>query len=504
MMATVNPLRSDDWKDKYFKTLNELDRLEQTRDEVLTRASRDLLVLLDTWRGTSADFDRELASVRACASLAKDDCQTRLRALVKLAPTLDAKAATAGTSVTPPSLSEFLAALAPPARFAEQVAGWRAAQEVEPNLGTLKRIAQELDALFEASGSERTLAARDALQVLIDHLALPEHATARLSALTPKLQQATEVATVKALAKELADFVADYATSLHLELVGLHGFLQVIGHRLGNVAAHLRAEHSARGAAGSARSALDRAVRGSLATLRDNVRAGAPDVDIKGEIERQIASIDHHFALFMGGETARDQAASAREAELAEHVRALESETAGLREKLAAAQDRATRDALTGLPNRFALSERCAQEQARCARSGHRLAVIVLDLDHFKTINDTWGHQAGDRVLKHVARELASRIRTQDFIARYGGEEFVLLLPDTDLAGALRTGENLRQHLAGCHFKYRDAPVAVTISCGIAEAARGETVDAAMARADQALYAAKERGRNRCEAAASA
>jgi len=132
------------------------------------------------------------------------------------------------------------------------------------------------------------------------------------------------------------------------------------------------------------------------------------------------------------------------------------------------------------------------------------MSVIVLDLDHFKKINDTWGHQAGDRVLKHVARELRSHIRTQDFIARYGGEEFVLLLPDTGLASALRLGENLRQHLAGCHFKYRDEPVAVTISCGIAEAAPGEAFEAALARADQALYAAKERGRNRCEAATSA
>jgi len=338
MMAIVNPLRSDDWKDKYFKTLNELDRLERGRDEVLARISRDLLTLLDACEGASPDFDRELAAVRSCTSLTTEDCQERLRRLVKLAPTHDAKPPAASTAATPPSFSDFLAALAPPARFAEQVAHWRAAQAAAPNLATLQRIAEELNALFAATGSERTLAARDTLQVLVDHLVLPEQASARLSALTPKLQQATEIVTLKALAKELADFVADYAASLHAELVGLNGFLQVIGNRLGNVAAHLDAERNGRDAAGSARTALDHAVRGSLTTLRNQLHTGAPEADIKGEIERQIAAIDQHLANFMQSESERDQTASGREMDLAEHVRMLESETAGLREKLALAR----------------------------------------------------------------------------------------------------------------------------------------------------------------------
>ena len=103
-------------------------------------------------------------------------------------------------------------------------------------------------------------------------------------------------------------------------------------------------------------------------------------------------------------------------------------------------------------------------------------------------------------MLKHLARELGGQIRASDFFARIGGEEFVLILPETTLAGARVVVEKLREHIARCRFKYKDAPINVTVSCGLAEFAAGESADAAFARADAGLYAAKAAGRNRCEA----
>ena len=124
---------------------------------------------------------------------------------------------------------------------------------------------------------------------------------------------------------------------------------------------------------------------------------------------------------------------------------------------------------------------------------------MMLDLDHFKQINDTWGHQAGDRVLKHVARELAGRLRRQDFIGRFGGEEFVILLPETGIEDALTLCDALRAHIDACHFTFKSKPVAVTISIGVTAVDAGEPAEHAFKRADDGLYAAKRNGRNRCE-----
>ena len=123
--------------------------------------------------------------------------------------------------------------------------------------------------------------------------------------------------------------------------------------------------------------------------------------------------------------------------------------------------------------------------------------MAIIDLDKFKHINDTWGHQAGDRVLQHSAKEVARRLRKQDFIGRYGGEEFVLLLPDTDLAAAHALTDSLRAHIADYRFRYDETRVPVTFSAGVATLTSAADAEAVFGRADKALYEAKSSGRNR-------
>jgi len=122
----------------------------------------------------------------------------------------------------------------------------------------------------------------------------------------------------------------------------------------------------------------------------------------------------------------------------------------------------------------------------------------VWDVDHFKRINDTYGHRAGDRVLKTVAECLAKRVRSTDFIARYGGEEFVGIFPGTTLESALRVMDELRVAISKIGFHFRGAPVSITASSGITALLPGDSAGAAFDRADKALYRAKEAGRNRC------
>ncbi|CAH2032521.1 sensor domain-containing diguanylate cyclase [Trichlorobacter ammonificans] len=155
----------------------------------------------------------------------------------------------------------------------------------------------------------------------------------------------------------------------------------------------------------------------------------------------------------------------------------------------------ALHDALTGLHNRRAANERLHDEFVRMQRSGTSYGLLLMDIDHFKRVNDTFGHEVGDLVLRHVAALLAGSLRQSDFVARFGGEEFLALLPDTDRQGALVLAEKLR---AGVADSVAPGAGRVTISIGVAEAGRQDgSEEEAVRRADQALYRAKERGRNR-------
>jgi diguanylate cyclase (GGDEF)-like protein len=154
-------------------------------------------------------------------------------------------------------------------------------------------------------------------------------------------------------------------------------------------------------------------------------------------------------------------------------------------------------DSLTGLSNRRALEEVLAAEISRAHRFAHSLAVVLLDLDRFKEINDSFGHAAGDVMLRAVSRLLTSLARQGDTVARWGGEEFVVVLPETDLAGASQFAERLRRTIEA----HSVGDMQTSASCGVATMLPDDGVEELLRAADQALYQAKTNGRNRTEIA---
>jgi diguanylate cyclase (GGDEF)-like protein len=159
----------------------------------------------------------------------------------------------------------------------------------------------------------------------------------------------------------------------------------------------------------------------------------------------------------------------------------------------------ATHDSLTGLWNRASVLETLDKELARAKREGHPLATLMVDVDHFKMVNDTHGHQAGDAVLREVAHRIRSAIRRYDTLGRYGGEEFLVVLPATDLAGGMVQAERIRQTIAGERVAIGDKFVEVTCSAGVCARPASGAGDAPelIHGADEALYEAKRTGRNR-------
>ena len=163
----------------------------------------------------------------------------------------------------------------------------------------------------------------------------------------------------------------------------------------------------------------------------------------------------------------------------------------------------ATTDPLTGLLNRRSFFDQAADEVARARRYGRPLAVLMCDIDRFKAVNDRHGHGVGDEVLVAVSARCQAALRQSDRLARLGGEEFAVLLPESDITGARRTGERLRRLIAEQPCETSIGPLAVTVSigCAILEG-DDDGVDAVLARADAALYRAKRQGRNRVATAA--
>jgi diguanylate cyclase (GGDEF)-like protein len=160
-------------------------------------------------------------------------------------------------------------------------------------------------------------------------------------------------------------------------------------------------------------------------------------------------------------------------------------------------KEASNRDPLTELPNRRGLMMRLKQEVERATRSGSRYAVVMLDVDHFKSVNDQHGHEAGDQVLMALGRTLTNELRAYDVCGRWGGEEFLMLLPETTLEEAQSVVTRTLATVRALQIPLEDKTLSLTLSAGIALSRPGENLSAPLNRADAALYMAKQQGRDR-------
>lgn len=231
--------------------------------------------------------------------------------------------------------------------------------------------------------------------------------------------------------------------------------------------------------------------------IGQSMESGADLVQIREQLRVRLDAIGQHLHLFRLREEERARQARERTESLRERMDKMESEARRLQARLSSEKRLSLLDPLTRIANRLAWDQRYAAECDRWRRFRQPTCVLAWDIDHFKVINDSFGHRAGDKVLAVVAESLARSIRGTDFVARYGGEEFVMLLPGTSLDDGVRLANRMREAVAQIGFHFRGKPVWVTVSCGITQLRQDDADDAAFDRADKAMYRAKESGRNR-------
>ncbi|GGD66985.1 GGDEF domain-containing protein [Lacimicrobium alkaliphilum] len=183
--------------------------------------------------------------------------------------------------------------------------------------------------------------------------------------------------------------------------------------------------------------------------------------------------------------------------EMRDQLSHLEQETSEYKQRLLQQKYRSHHDELTQIPNRSAYNDRIELEYRRWRRYGTELSMALVDVDHFKTINDNYGHAAGDKTLQVIAQQMSKCLRSTDFLARWGGEEFVLLFPQTSEGELEAALEKVRLQIAKIPFRFKQQSVKITVSIGAASFIEGDDVHRVFERADRALYTAKTQGRNR-------
>ncbi|OWQ38307.1 hypothetical protein CDH05_27825 [Pseudomonas lactis] len=333
---------------------------------------------------------------------------------------------------------------------------------------------------------------------LLEDLSLPERHQPQAEAMRERLAHGLNWYELLPILDDLAVLMLAITDSGQHEF---EAYLKQLNERLEAFQGHLQVASEGHADSSLAARELDTQIREQVDGLQSSVQDAA-DLDslkqvLESHLEGLLGTMDEHQQQ----RDLREQEVAARLKGLAERVAHMEQEAQGYREHLEVQRQKALIDPLTGLPNRAAWSERLDYEVNAWHQRGNSLSLAMLDLDHFKRINDGYGHLAGDKVLKIIANVLSKRLRPTDFIARFGGEEFVLLMPDSALADALAVGEVLREAIAACPFHFKGEPVTITVSMGVAQFQPGERSDLALKRADEALYRAKAAGRNQVQAA---
>ncbi|MDH5391899.1 MAG: GGDEF domain-containing protein [Gammaproteobacteria bacterium] len=336
---------------------------------------------------------------------------------------------------------------------------------------------------------------------LLEQLVVPVSLLAKVEVLKNHLETGSDKDWRIGL-KKIVHFINEVRFQQYQEEGEYEDFLYQITNRLQEMVRFLEDENIRIEQNDEKGSELNRAVTQEVVVLRQGLETACTLADLRTVVNSRLDAISGFMEEHSLLEKHRSDSAKGNMTYMQNRINLLEKETAELKISLAEKNREAMYDALTGIPNRLFYEKRVSEDIARWKRFDTPLSLAIWDVDKFKSVNDTYGHKAGDKVLKAIAQILNKRIRETDFLARYGGEEFVMLLPGTVEEETLRLANELRLAVAECAFHYNDEAVDITISCGISGFRTGDELAGVFERADKALYQAKASGRNRCVVAA--
>ncbi|WXL26125.1 diguanylate cyclase [Ectopseudomonas mendocina] len=331
---------------------------------------------------------------------------------------------------------------------------------------------------------------------LLDELQLPSHHQAQEQTLRQRIDGGLNWYELVPVLDDIVVLIRAMSSTGEQEFVS---YLKQLNQRLESFLGTLSEAHEGYSESVESVRSFNQELREQVSGLQASVQEAVDLPSLKMSLEERLDGLLTTVVEHQKTHEGREAQITQRLQELTVRVAEMEQEAQGFRDHLEEQRQKALIDPLTGLSNRAGWNERLEIEMARLQRYGGELLMAILDIDYFKRINDSYGHQAGDKVLRIIASELAKRLRKTDFIARFGGEEFVILLPSTPLEGGEQLLQSLRSAIEQCPFHFRGERVVITLSGGLSAFSAGEPAEDVFERADQALYRAKNGGRNRIE-----
>jgi diguanylate cyclase len=346
--------------------------------------------------------------------------------------------------------------------------------------------------------TEHGSSVQSSLSRLVDRIVILPRLADRANDLRHDVADAGDLVALAACGDRLADLINEQRIGLQREIDALQAVLRHVTSRLDEMSQYMSRELADQSTGEANGQALDASVAHEMRLLGEAALEIDDMHELRERVNQSLETISLCFRDFRDREGIRLTAYRERAERMRLRIEQLETERNTLQRSLEREHELAQTDTMIGMPNRLAYEKRIEAAYESWQATMRPLSIAAIDIDHFKSINDTYGHTAGDAVLRIIGQALLKHIRPCDFVARYGGEEFIVIFDGADEVESLQVCERLRgkiQHLA---FHASRQPVRVTASIGLTQFQPGDTPQSVFDRADLALYTAKNGGRNRC------
>lgn len=341
---------------------------------------------------------------------------------------------------------------------------------------------------------------REGVGMLLNQLPASEDRVATQE-LTAELAAADSDEKLASVLRSVADLIEKECERLARERLQAGAVLSNVTRRLEDVARYLKSSDDATQGRYADAQSHNESVMWQVRELTGEVNSATELKALQHLVGERLERVTREVCDFRAREENRLIEYNGNAAQMRERIAELERQARDLNVKLDDEKQVARLDPLTNVANRKSYDERFQRELDLCRRGERAAALLLFDLDDFKSINDSYGHRAGDKVLQSVVKCFTQVAHGDDFVARLGGEEFVLLIGGVDPPEASQVGDRVRAAVESLRFHFRGTPVRITVSCGITQLRSDDSPEAAYDRADAALYRAKGAGKNACVAA---
>ena len=466
LLQLTEELKANQQSENYQVALDAVDKELRGVDQAQQKTDGDLLKILREWLRQIND------------NLAADQNNAQLDNIGEMIPqAVERKAALPGI------MQDLLELQKPLLKSVDAVAESAAPQQSTED-------SEELNDLYKQVEME--------LVTLIKSLYIPKSDQPDAKALIKQIRSGVSLKGLSDIFQNLTQLIVSVASRSSSDF---EDYLVNLNSQLSEVQIFLTESHKDEVANGKETDQLNTLIRRDVKAIHQAVTDSSDINQLKLQVSSQLKSIVKSMDDFRSHEEAREKALEERYVAMNDRLQQMETESMQVRARIEAERTKAMTDPLTMLPNRAAYDEKIAAEFERWKRYQQFFSVVVCDLDFFKKVNDTYGHLAGDKVLRLVANILTNKCRSTDFVTRFGGEEFVILMPSTTSAEAAQAVDKIRHSIENSPFNFHGKSVTITMSFGVAEIDDADTIESLFERADKALYTAKKNGRNRVEVA---